>query len=150
MNLTLHNLLNEEQIVLVDSVEGWQQSIVLAAAPLIKQQKIAPCYVDAIMAETEKLGPYYVLAPEIAMPHARPEQGVIDNGLSLLIVRNGVNFDSHDNDPVRLIMLLAAKGSDQHIQLITSISEFFCNQQDINDAIHAQSPSEIIKILKKY
>ncbi|MGF1767549.1 PTS sugar transporter subunit IIA [Enterovibrio makurazakiensis] len=146
----LSTLLSEQRISIIDSASDWKNAIDLVCAPLIESGDIKTDYKDAIVKTTLDLGPYYVLAPMIAMPHARPEEGVINNSLSLLIVRNGVEFHSEDNDPVKLLLLLAAKDSNQHIELITSISEFFCNDEDVLAVINAQNTQEIIEIIKKY
>lgn len=146
----LSNLLTEQRIAIVDNVSDWEAAIDLVCKPLIESGDILNEYVDAIKQSTIELGPYYVLAPMIAMPHARPEQGVVNNALSLLIVRNGVEFHSEDNDPVKVLLLLAAKDSNQHIELITSISEFFCSEEDVLDVTKALEKQDIIEILKKF
>ncbi|WP_251876472.1 PTS sugar transporter subunit IIA [Grimontia kaedaensis] len=116
----LSTLLSEHRIAVVDSVSDWKDAIHQVCAPLVKSGDIEPDYQSAIIDTTESLGPYYVLAPMIAMPHARPEQGVNNNALSLLVVRNGVEFHSEENDPVKLLLLLAVKDSDQHIERLMS------------------------------
>lgn len=150
MKKAFSGLLDTASINVISSVSGWQQAIELVCAPLLDIGAINSEYKAAIIQSTLELGPYYVLAPRIAMPHARPEQGVLNNALSLLIVQDGVCFHSEGNDPVYLLLLLAARDSDQHIQIITSISEFFCNDEDVNAAIIAQNPNDIIEILQKY
>ncbi|MBA5763028.1 PTS sugar transporter subunit IIA [Vibrio sp. 404] len=146
----LSSLLCEQRINIVDEVSDWQTAINLVCKPLLKSGDITPEYVDSIINATYELGPYYVLAPMIAMPHARPEQGVINNSLSLLVVRNGVEFHSEDNDPVKILLLLAAKDSNQHIELITSISTFFCNEEDALKVIKATKNKQILEIINKY
>lgn len=146
----LSNLLTEQCISIIDDVINWENSIHLVCKPLIESGDIRPEYIDAIINSTLELGPYYVLAPMIAMPHARPEQGVVNNSLSLLVVRNGVKFYSEDNDPVKIILLLAAKDSNQHIELITSISEFFCSEGDVLDVTKAINKQQVIEIIKKF
>jgi mannitol/fructose-specific phosphotransferase system IIA component (Ntr-type) len=63
----------------------------ICAKPLLDLQVIAPEYVTAIVEQHRTLGPYYVLAPGLAMPHARPEEGK-GLGLSLLKLKQGVSF----------------------------------------------------------
>ncbi|ANS84865.1 PTS sugar transporter subunit IIA [Vibrio scophthalmi] len=146
----LSTLLTEQRISIVDDISNWQDAIHLVCQPLIESGDIQPEYVDAIINSTLELGPYYVLAPMIAMPHARPEQGVNNNALSLLVVRNGVEFHSEDNDPVKILLLLAAKDSNQHIELITSISEFFCSEEDVLEVSKALEKQQIIETIKKF
>lgn len=146
----ISQLLGLDRVKIVQSVVDWQESIHIAAAPLLSDESISSQYVDSIFNSTAELGPYYVLAPQVAMPHARPKEGANRNALSLLIVKDGVNFHSEENDPVHLVLLLAAQGSNEHIQIITSISDFFCNEDDLEKVIAANTPQEILEILKKY
>lgn len=145
----LENFLNKSTINILENVKDWQDSINIVSKPLIENKIIEKRYVDAIFKTHEDLGPYYVLAPGIAMPHARPEQGSNGMGLSLLIVKNGVSFNSLENDPVYIIVMLAAKDSDSHIELISSLSDLLDNEQDIN-ILKNGSLEEIIKVIEKY
>ena len=118
----LNQWLTGQTVKIVDSVKDWKEAIELCATPLLENQSITPNYIDAIFQLHESIGPYYVLAPGIAMPHARPEQGVNNLGLSMLLVKNGVNFNSEENDPVYLITLLAASDSTSHIEMLTQLA----------------------------
>ena len=146
----LNQLLFDNRVSVVDSVTDWKEAVELACKPLLEDGSITPDYLEAIYASTEKLGPYYVVAPHIAMPHARPEEGVKKNALSILVVNKGVEFHSSENDPVRLVLLLAACDSNQHIELITSISEFFCHEEDVNKVMSATSAQVVLEIIKKH
>ena len=138
------------RIQIIDSVSDWKEALYLACRPLIADQSINPEYLEAIYKATEKLGPYYVLSPRIAMPHARPDEGVNRNALALLVIKSGVAFGSEENDPVNIVLLLAAHDSNQHIEMIMSISEFFCNDDDVQSVIKAESMQNIIDIIEKY
>ena len=96
------------------------------------------------------IGPYYVLAPGIAMPHARPEQGVNQLGLSMLLVKQGVNFNSQENDPVYLITLLAASDSTSHIEMLTQLAALFGESKDMQRIFQAQQRDEILAVVKHY
>jgi mannitol/fructose-specific phosphotransferase system IIA component (Ntr-type) len=63
-------------------------------------------------------GPWYILSPAFALPHARPDEGVLSphSVLSLLCCAEAVAFPEHPG--IRLIIVLAAADSEQHIQTI--------------------------------
>ncbi len=77
--------LSDATITLRESVETWPQALEICGKPLLDAGVIAPEYITAIVQQHQKLGPYYVLAPGLAMPHARPEEGA-GNDSNLLIV----------------------------------------------------------------
>ena len=81
------------------------------------------------MIETvEKIGPYIVLAPKVAVPHARPERGVNKLGISLLKLNKEVDFNTdEEEDPdrqsVKLIFVTCLDG-EAH-------SKALCNHPEI-------------------
>ncbi|MEI8632679.1 PTS sugar transporter subunit IIA [Vibrio sp. PP-XX7] len=79
----------------------------------------------------EAIGPYYVLGPGIAMPHSRPEDGVNRIALSLSVFKQGVSFGSEENDPVHLLVTLAAIDSNSHVDIIAQLAELFMNDEDV-------------------
>lgn len=146
----LSKWLTTETVNIIDSIEDWKQAVRLSAVPLLEKEIISPDYIQAIYHLHESIGPYYVLAPGIAMPHARPEEGVNKLGLSMLLVKNGVNFNSEDNDPVYLITMLAAPDNNSHLDMITQLAELFSEPDDMQKIFKAQQVSEILTIINKY
>lgn len=84
--------LTPDKINVINTIDTWENAIRLAAEPLLAQEYVTQEYITAILKSHEEIGPYYVLAPGLAMPHARPEEGVLRNGLSLLHITEGVAF----------------------------------------------------------
>ncbi|AHW93480.1 PTS sugar transporter subunit IIA [Enterobacter asburiae] len=137
-------------ITLQDSVENWPQALELCAKPLLDMQVIEPEYVTAIIQQHHTLGPYYVLAPGLAMPHARPEEGAKGLGLSLLKLKQGVSFGAGGFDPVDVIIMLAAPDKNSHIEMISSLAELFSNDADMAELHQANTLEEIKKIIDRF
>ncbi|MFG1174223.1 PTS sugar transporter subunit IIA [Erwiniaceae bacterium CAU 1747] len=146
----LNHWLHDGTIQLVDEISDWQQALNYCAAPLLKAGIISDDYVSAIIRSHQKLGPYYVLAPGLAMPHARPEEGACEMGLSLLKLRRGVNFGAAEFDPVNVIVMLAAKDSQTHIAMLSSLSELFSSDQALNEIRCATTREEIKKVIELF
>lgn len=146
----LNEWLTRETIQVVDTVDNWQAALKTACKPLIDSGKVEPSYLDAIYASHEELGPYYVVGPKIAMPHARPENGVNELALGLTVIKQGVSFGSEGNDPVYLLFTLAAIDSDSHVGMISQLAELFMNDSDIESLCQSNTADEILAITKKY
>jgi len=144
----LTHLLTEEVISIEAGARDWRHAIELATAPLLANGTIEPSYVAALYRSHEELGPYYVLGPGLAMPHARPEDGV--NRLGLTVLKEGVNFDSEGNDPVQLLVTLAASDSNSHVETIAQLAELFMNEEDVAAIIAADTKDDILRILARY
>ncbi len=137
-----------ENIQIVDSVSDWKQAIRLSAQPLLAKETMTEAYIDAIFNSHQELGPYYVLAPGLAMPHARPEQGAIKNGLSLLHIKQGVSFDAEENDPVYVVIMLCALSGNEHINMITALADIFSDDERLSALLKASSIEEIQGVIK--
>jgi len=137
-----------KNIQIVDSVSDWKQAIRLSAQPLLAKETITEEYIEAIFNSHQELGPYYVLAPGLAMPHARPEQGAIKNGLSLLHIKQGVSFDAEENDPVYVVIMLCALSGDEHINMITALADIFSDDERLSALLKASSIESIQRVIK--
>ena len=149
--MTLKKLINKENIIIVnESPKELNEAIDLCCSCLVKTGKVTTDYPKAIKESHEAMGPYYVLAPKIAMPHARPENGVNELCLQLTVFKNGMDFGSDDNGDVYVALTLAAMDGDSHVQTIMLLSELFQNDDDIEAIIDAKSVEDILTIISKY
>ncbi|WEJ90624.1 MAG: PTS sugar transporter subunit IIA [Klebsiella huaxiensis] len=141
--------LTEKKIQIVDSVSDWKQAVAISAQPLLADESINEHYIEAIFRSHEELGPYYVLAPGLAMPHARPEQGAKKNGLSLLHIKEGVSFDADENDPIYVVIMLCAVSGDEHIRMITALAGIFCDETRLESLLNASTIEEINSVINE-
>lgn len=86
----LTRLLTKDCIQLANFVHSWQEAIHLAARPLVQQNKIEQRYVEAMIQSIEQYGSYIVITPKVAIPHARPSDGVYELAMSLLRLQQPV------------------------------------------------------------
>lgn len=146
----LKTWISDATITLQQEVETWPQALDLCAGPLLESGVIAPEYVTAIVEQHHKLGPYYVLAPGLAMPHARPEEGAKGLGLSLLKVEQGVSFGSEEFDPVDIIIMLAAPDKHSHIEMISALAELFSSDEYMEKLHQAKTLEDIKTIIARF
>ncbi|HCI5924007.1 TPA: PTS sugar transporter subunit IIA [Klebsiella pneumoniae] len=139
----IRDWLTPDKIKVINSIDSWENAVRLAAEPLLMQGYIAGSYIEAIL----QSGPYYVLAPGLAMPHARPEQGVLRNGLSLLHIKEGVSFGSEENDPIYVVIMLCARSGNEHITMIGELAEIFSDQQKLHRLLNADDSKAIQAVI---
>ena len=128
----------------------WRGAIKLACRPLAQQGKISAGYADAIISATEKNGPWYILTPEFALPHARPDEGVLSphSVLSLVCCAEAVAFPDHPD--VRLIIVLAAANSEQHIQMIQRLVCWLDEGERLQRYSTVQNRAQFIALLASH
>ncbi len=141
----MKNILNG-QIQVVESAENWEKAVETAAQPLIKNGKIKYGYVENIIKNIKELGPYIILLPGVAMPHARPDENVIESSLSLLKINKGVSF-SEDTEDVKLMFVLAAKDSNSHIDIIEQLTELLGDDEKIEKLMNAETVEEVENLI---
>ncbi|OOH90919.1 PTS ascorbate-specific transporter subunit IIA [Pasteurellaceae bacterium 15-036681] len=121
MNLK-QSLIDNNSVKLNQSASTWQEAIKLAIDPLIQSGAVEPRYYDRIIQCVTEMGPYIILAPGLAMPHARPEDGVKKTAFALITLKEPVYFEGED-DPVDVLFALAGSDSDQHMQGLMEITQ---------------------------
>lgn len=135
----------ENNVNLVDEVSSWKEAIKIAAAPLKQGGFINENYVDAMLQNVVNNGPYIVIMPGIAIPHSRPEDGVLRTGISLLKLSKSVKFP--ENKDVKLIIVLAAKDSDKHLKLISELTELLMEDKSVKKLFSAKSKEEVLECI---
>ncbi len=138
--------IKKKHMQIVDSSESYEKAIALAAKPLVDEGYITENYINQMLESIEKFGTYIVLADEFALPHARPSEAVKKTSMSLLVVKEGVDLKGHD---VKLFIVLAAKDSTTHTEVLQSLASFLMEKQNIKDVINAENVDDIESILEK-
>jgi mannitol operon transcriptional antiterminator len=145
----LQDLLTADMIQLQQEVDDWQSAIRLASQPLLKKTAINNQYVEAMIQNVLELGPYVVIAPKIAIPHARPEQGVKRMGMSLLTLQKGILFEKSDN-PVQLMIVLAAVDKESHLKALAQLSTLLSSEEDVQRIIDATENETVLDLIAQY
>lgn len=142
-------LIRPEDIQLGLEAADWEDALKKAAEPLIVHGHIEPAYVEDVIQAVKDLGPYIVLAPGFALGHARPSDAVHRACASLATLKTPVNFGSKQNDPVDVVMILAAVDNKLHVELLQKVV-FFLNQKGSFDTLRsARSEQDARAIAEK-
>ena len=140
-------ILSTDKVQVLDKVENWREAIHVAARPLQEQDYFKQDYIDEMVHSVEKLGPYIVIAPEIAIAHARPNDNVKKIGLSLLKLNQHINF-SEEGHYASLIFVLSAVDNEGHLEILRHLATTLGDQETVSVLLKAQTPVEIINIFK--
>lgn len=127
--------------------DGWRDAVTLAALPLIALGHVQPDYVQGIIDNTEEYGPYYIIAPGVALPHARPEQGALSNGVAFTTLSKPVEFGHDEGDPVWLLICISATDAEQHIYTIQRLANLLQQDEFIQRLKQATTDRELYDLL---
>lgn len=128
-------------------VSNWQEAVQQAGELLVAAEFVETRYIEAMIKTTQELGPYCVIAPGIAMPHARPEAGVKNNGFSAITLAQPVEFGNQDNDPVFLVLAFCALDHDSHIESLKLMANTISQKGFITQVKQSINEDELEKIL---
>ena len=146
----LNDLLTRETIKLNLSCADWKGAVCAGVALLEEKKYVSESYKVAIINNFAEFGPYMVVAPGIVLAHARPECGVKKLAISLVTLKTPVNFGHELNDPVKLVVTLAALDNETHLKALSQLMEVFMNQEDLNTILNATNKDEVLEIIRRY
>ena len=144
---SLSELLPAERIKINARVNTPEEAIQLVGKLMVDSGAVEPRYIEGMLNMSKQLGPYIVIAPGVALPHARPEDGVIKPCLALATLNPPVNFGNINFDPVRLVFAIGAVDAYQHIDALRSFATFLSEAKNLEALLKAQSKDEILRIL---
>lgn len=126
----LSKFLSPQVIRLQIPVNDWKDAVEAGGALLVQTGKCEPRYVDAMVNAVRDMGPYMVLAPGLALAHARPEDGALQVGMSIVTLSTPVDFGSEANDPVKLVISFCGVDHTSHIEMLKMLAEFLMVEEN--------------------
>jgi PTS system ascorbate-specific IIA component len=139
--------LSADSIVLGAEAEGWREAVLLAGTALVNAGSTLPAYGEEMVRMIEEHGPYVVIAPGLALAHARPGPSVLANGLAVVTLKSPVRFGHPHNDPVSVVLGLAVADAEAHLASVAELANVFNDASAIPALAAAQSVEDILRIM---
>ena len=145
--MNLRDLLRPQLVDVAVKADDWEDAVRKAGSLLVADDAIEPRFIDAMIKVANDLGPYIVVAPGIALPHARPEDGVKKGSIGIMTLDPPIPFGNERNDPVFLVVTLAAVDNEQHVTGLAQMAAVL-GQEDLVDRIReTRDKDEILEIM---
>ena len=139
--------ISKEKVALRVRADGWEDAVRAAGRMLYECDAIEERYIEAMVETTKELGPYIVIAPGIAIPHARPEDGAKDVCFVALHLEPPVEFGNPDNDPVQLVIAFASPDPNAHVQMLAKLARVIGKDGFLDGVVKAETPEDMVSIL---
>ena len=139
--------LTVEAIELGATPPDWRSAVRLAGLVLTRAGATTPDYADEMVRMIEEHGPYVVIAPGLALAHARPGPAVLADGLAIVTLAEPVFFGHPHNDPVSVVLALAIKSADTHLAAIAQLANVFNDSDAIEALTAATTAAEVQTIM---
>lgn len=146
----IDNYLTHDFINIVEDVYDWKESIKIAAKPLVSKGFIDEEYIQRMIGNIQKNGPYVVINKGFALPHADKTGVVKKTSFSFLKLRKPVIYNAGEMDPVKYICVLAVNENEDHTKALFELVNLFQVDSFNNELNEANTVDEIEKIIFKY
>ncbi len=139
--------LAESAIILGAEVTDWRAAVREAGRALANAEVAKPGYADEMIRMIEEHGPYVVIAPGLALAHARPGPEVLADGLAVVTLATPVAFGHPHNDPVHVVLGLAIKSPAGHLESIAAVANIFNDSSAVDELRAATTTAEVLRIM---
>ena len=99
--------------------------------------------------KVEENGPFIHIGPFVALPHARPEEGVNEIGMSILKVDEPVNLLDDVAHPIKLFICLAAVDNDTHLKALANLTNILSDEALLDRLVNAINPEAILEVINE-
>ncbi|MGV8877119.1 MAG: PTS sugar transporter subunit IIA [Rhodoglobus sp.] len=147
MTATLADDLSDNAIVLNANAKDWRDAIKIAGTALTAIGSTTEQYTAEMIRAVEELGPYIVIAPSIALAHSRPSPAVLSTGISWVSLATPIEFGNTANDPVRLVVALAAVDHDSHLATMANLAGVLSG--DLDSLLAATTADQLRALIRE-
>ena len=145
MNLK-ESLIKNNSILLNAKATDWKSAIKLGTDVLVKAGIVESRYYDAITKAITEEGPYICIHDAFALPHSRPEDGVIKTGFALTVLATPIVFEGVD-EPIDVLITLAGKDSDEHIEGTMQVANLIEFDEDFSKLRACKTAADVARLI---
>jgi PTS system ascorbate-specific IIA component len=125
----------------------WRGAVRAAGEALTRSGATRASYAERMIGVIEEFGAYVVVAPGLALAHARPGPDVLHGGLCVVTLVEPVAFGHPHNDPVHVVVGLAVSNAEEHVASVAALANAFNDPTVIERLAAASTPDEVRSLL---
>ncbi|MFE6717673.1 PTS sugar transporter subunit IIA [Streptomyces albidoflavus] len=148
--VALSELIPPEAIRLDVAAPDWRAAVRAAGDLLVADGTSTDAYTDEMIQNVVDNGPYIVIAPGFAFAHARPSPAVRRTGMSWVRLAEPVEFGHDANDPVDLVVALAAQDSAAHTDAMAALARLLADPEQHDRLQSAATPEALHALLRAH
>ena len=144
------DLLTTKQAAVNVNVKTWEDAVRTAGRLLVDCGFAEERYIDGMVNLSKELGPYIVITPGVAIPHARPEEGAKGVGFAAVTLNPPINFGNEYNDPVYLVVGFCSPNPKAHVELITKLARMLGQDGFLDKVKAVQTNQQLVDVFNYY
>ncbi|GAB7126654.1 hypothetical protein JCM19000A_11610 [Silvimonas sp. JCM 19000] len=143
----LTEIMPADSIRFAEGFTDWREAVRVSCQPLLERGAIEATYIDAIIENVEKIGPYIVISPDVAIPHARPEAGARAIAMALLKTTTPVQFSADPDHHARLLFAFSATDNHSHQRALRQLARLIMDEARFAQLQAATSAAAILELI---
>lgn len=142
------DLFSKETVELGVEAENWEDAIRFCGKLFVNNGNTEERYADAMINTVKTMGEYIVIEQGIAMPHARPEDGVKKIGMGLIKLKNPIKFGNEEYDPVDILIFICAIDRVSHLQALSELMKLIDDSEFLNLVRNTSSKEDVLNFIQ--
>lgn len=144
-DLRLSDILTEENILLNQSSETWEEAVIKGGEILLHNGYVSKKYVDSLAENIKKYGSYVVISEGIALPHSKTDNAVLKTGMSLVTLKEPVIFPG--DKKVSIILSFSSFDMNEHFTALSDLNELIFGHEFFENIMKAKYPKDVIRYI---
>jgi transcriptional antiterminator/mannitol/fructose-specific phosphotransferase system IIA component (Ntr-type) len=145
---SLKDIVKEALILVNYEAKDKEEAIRKSGELLVENNKATKNYVSGMLANATLVGQYFVIAPGVAMPHARTEEGALDVGISIVRLKTPIAFGHPVNDPISIVIGFCAIDHQKHLKVLADVRELLIDEARVKRLFEAEEVEDVMEIIR--
>ena len=150
--MLLKEIIDNKRVLFAQKAENWEDAIRMSCRLLIEDGTIEPGYADEIINTVKEMGPYIVLMPGFALPHAmKNSENAHGTAIAFMKLEEPVSFNPNNSEKdASVFFTLVARDSDEHLKNMRKLWTMLTNEELCADLLTVSSLEELTALDAKY
>lgn len=133
-----------------EGFESWEDAVRASVQPMIDKGAVLPAYANSIVDSVKKFGPYIVIAPDIAIPHAEDKANVVKTSIGFMKSNRAVSFSDDPEQDARLFFVLASNDEAKHLENLKALMQLLCDEELVEKLVACQNEEAFRQLVAEY
>lgn len=145
----MKRILGEKYIQTDVRATDWREAVKVAGDILVQLNECEQEFIHQMIETVEKLGPYMILLPDVALFHAPPGDYVYQACLSFVTFKEPVYFTDFDNQRIKCAFALGAVDPESHMEMLQQVAMLLQNESFLKLATNNATKKELLASVEK-
>ncbi|MDR1144360.1 MAG: PTS sugar transporter subunit IIA [Spirochaetaceae bacterium] len=150
--MLFREIIEQNRAQFIDKADDWKDAIKKSCKLLIDEGIIDPGYADEIIGAVHEHGPYIVLMPGFALPHAmKNSANAHGTAIAFMKLAEPVSFDADNPEKdASVFFTLAAVDNEEHLKNMRKLWKMLTDETLCDELRNVQSAEELLELDAKY